>query len=199
MKIFDIIEGTRVNGPGLRLGIWFAGCNRACPGCFNLEAQDEKNSYEKTVKEILALLEKREMDYQGISISGGEPFLQEKELYELLREVKKIKKREKSKYDCLVFTGFTYEELVKREEYRKVLAYVDILVDGPFILEKKEENRCFLTGSANQRVLFLEDGNIKRDATEDFLIDKDKDFGSSEIFVSKDGKIKITGFDDISL
>ena len=70
MRIHSIVEGTKVNGPGYRLGIWVQGCRRNCPGCFNREACSVTGGREYPVQEILKFLHKQ--PYDGISVSGGE-------------------------------------------------------------------------------------------------------------------------------
>ena len=201
MKLFDIIEGSEVNGPGLRLVLWFSGCDRDCPGCFNKEAQDINNSKEYELSYILNLLQNPSQQYQGISISGGEPFYQWEALYNLLKAVKDLNEREGKNFDILVFTGYTYEELITDERFAKILNLIDILVDGPFIQELKEGNTCYLTGSSNQRVLYLKDGKISKNASNDFDISTkaQEERFSSELIIGKDGSIKLTGFDDIKL
>lgn len=178
MKINNIVEGTTVNGPGLRLGIWVQGCKRNCPGCFNADACKTTGGYEMSVDDILKLLDKNK--YDGISVSGGEPFYQSEQLEELL-------KKTKSKgYTTLVFTGYLFDEL---KNY-KALKYCDYLIDGPYIKEIK--SRCKFTGSGNQRVLKLKDGLIEEDITD--LIEN---IDQSEIIINPDGTLITTGFLDI--
>ena len=91
MKIHRIIEGTYVNGPGFRLGVWVQGCNRNCLGCFNKDACEATGGFYMSVMEILELLKNQK--YDGISISGGEPFNQKSELKELLNSLSTDKKK----------------------------------------------------------------------------------------------------------
>lgn len=176
MRIHQILEGTRVNGPGYRLGIWVQGCLRNCPGCFNRNACSTEGGRTCSVQAILQLLEKQ--TYDGISVSGGEPFYQEKELTVLLKGAKE------SGVNTLVFTGYTYEEIADSH----AVYYCDFLIDGPYIRELKSS--CAYTGSGNQRFLRLEKGKIMEDLT--------AQAGSglnNEIIISPEGTITITGFD----
>lgn len=180
MIINNIIEGTTVNGPGFRLGIWMQGCTRNCPGCFNKEACTQDGGYSISVNEILKLLKKQK--YEGISVSGGEPFYQEKELSELLMQTKKIG------LSTLVFTGFTYQELVNKNY--TALLYCDYLIDGPYL--EKIPSHCKYAGSGNQRFLKLKNGLIEEDLT-----DKTENTSDCEIIINQDGSITTTGFIDI--
>lgn len=175
MRIHSIVEGTRVNGPGYRLGIWVQGCRRNCPGCFNREACSVTGGREYPVQEILKFL--HEQPYDGISVSGGEPFEQEQELALLLKGAKE------SGVNTLVFTGYTYEEIAGSS----AVQYCDFLIDGPYIREI--ESTCLYTGSGNQRFLRLNKGMITEDLT-----DGAGNGAESEIIISPDGVITVTGF-----
>ena len=178
MKIHRIIEGTYVNGPGFRLGVWVQGCNRNCLGCFNKDACEATGGFYMSVMEILELL--KNQIYDGISISGGEPFNQKSELKVLLKEVKKMG------LGTLVFTGFTYEEICNTE----AIKYCDYLIDGPFI--KEIPPVCKYTGSGNQRFLKLKNGKIAEDLTLQY-----KGVNETEIIIQEDGSVLITGFSEI--
>lgn len=177
MRINNIIEGTNVNGPGERLCIWVQGCIRNCPGCFNLDACSLDGGKEVSVSELLLLLQKKE--YDGISVSGGEPFYQESELEMLLKGAKN------RGVNTLVFTGYTYEQL--KEKNSPSLFFCDYLIDGPYI--KDIPSNCKYTGSGNQRFLHLTKGLIDENLTENMVEEKE-----SEIFITKDGFVITTGF-----
>ena len=179
--VHDIIEGTRVNGPGYRFCIWLQGCDKNCDGCFNQEARPIKGGYILAVDEIIHRIENGK--YDGVSISGGEPLLQ-KNIYYLLTEIKKLS------MNILVFTGYTYEEILTDDEKRKNLLFIDYLVEGPYI--KSIPSSCFLTGSGNQRVLQLNNGVLVGDVTSKFSDSYEK----SEIIIDENGNIKITGFSE---
>lgn len=175
MIIHKIIEGTTINGPGFRLGIWVQGCKRNCPGCFNEEVCTANGGIQMTIEQIVTLLEKQ--NYDGIAISGGEPFDQEAELSLLLKEAKAKGK------STLVFTGYIYDQIHTTESIK----YCDYLIDGPFI--KDIPPVCKYTGSGNQRFLRLENGLIAEDLTLQYRGTDD-----SEIIISGDGTVIVTGF-----
>ena len=93
----------------------------------------------------------RQKDIEGVTVSGGEPFLQAAQLAETFSLLRKAR----PELDVIVFTGYLLRELVTREEARQLLSYVDVLVDGPFVQGKKTETG--LRGSSNQEIHFLTD------------------------------------------
>lgn len=180
MRIHEILEGTTVNGPGFRLCVWVQGCRRRCAGCFNKATWDMDGGYEMSVEQIAALFAKK--NYDGISVSGGEPFLQDRELCLLLQGAKN------AGLNTLVFTGFKYEELAALD--KAALKFCDYLVDGEYMKDVPSE--CKYTGSGNQRYLSLEDGKIKEDLT-----NKTENTSDVEIHIAENGEITITGFSEV--
>ena len=180
VRIHEILEGTTVNGPGFRLCVWVQGCERRCEGCFNKETWEKSGGKEISVEEIIAIFKKQK--YDGISISGGEPFLQDNELEKLLKSVKSLGK------NTFVFTGFKYEELI--EQKAKSLDFCDYIVDGAY--EKNNPRSCKYAGSGNQRYLHLENGKIKEDLT-----NKTEKTTDLEIHISENGQVVVTGFGEI--
>ena len=156
IKKFDIADGE-----GVRVSLFVSGCTNHCKNCFQPETWDFKygNPYtEETEQEILDAL--NSPNIQGLTLLGGEPFEPEnqRELVKLLRRVK----TELPAKDIWCYTGFVYDkDLV--EDGRKhcevtdeMLSYLDVLVDGPFIEEKKDIRLRF-RGSSNQRVLNMKE------------------------------------------
>ncbi len=179
MRVHQIIKESHVNGPGKRTVIWVQGCSILCPGCFNPETHSFNGGRELSAEEIL--LEMPE-DVRGITISGGEPFDQSEELSELL------KKAYERGVDTLVYTGYTYEKLVKKrkESILTALKYTDILIDGSF--EKENKKRIEWTGSSNQRVLYMEEGKVEIERTEHA-----ESVYYGEIEINEEGVITVTG------
>jgi len=141
------------NGPGFRLTLWVSGCQRKCPGCFNPEAQDPefgKPFDEEAKKKIFKELGEPTCD--GLSLLGGEPLSRcsdnRKQIIQLCKE---CKERFPNK-DIWCWSGFLFEEIFKDESMRPILDYIDVLVDGPFIQEKKDLATPF-RGSTNQRII----------------------------------------------
>lgn len=180
MRIYSYIEGTKVNGPGYRFCVWMQGCKRNCDGCFNIEACDMEGGYEIAVEELIGII--RRQKYDGVSVSGGEPFYQSFELEEFLRQARL------EGLNTLVYTGYTYEELLPDNE--AVLKFCDYIIDGPY--RKNIPSVCKYAGSGNQRFLKLIDGKIVENMTE-----MNSDDPDCELIINPDGTILSTGIFDI--
>lgn len=162
MKYAQIRKYDTSNWDGINTTIFFSGCKFNCPGCFNKDAQDFNYGldYDLDVENLFISYAKDEHSV-GVCILGGEPFQQDLDI--LLRLVKRIK--EEVNKPIHIWTGYIFEELIKDERKRKILNYIDTLVDGQFILAKKDLNLKF-RGSSNQRVInvqkSLKEGKIVR-------------------------------------
>ena len=154
LKKYDI-----ANGEGVRVTLFVSGCTNHCKGCFQKETWDFDfgQVYDKTVEdEILESLNKPYI--KGLTLLGGEPFEEEnqKVLTQLLRRVKE----ELPQKDIWAYTGFILDQdLLKygKRHYEvtdEMLSYIDVLVDGPFIEDKKDISLAF-RGSKNQRIIDL--------------------------------------------
>lgn len=146
IKTYDI-----ANGPGVRVSLFVSGCRLHCPNCFNKVAQDFSYGSlfsEETKNFIWNELNKTEV--KGLTILGGEPFEPEniKELEGFIIETK-----EKFPTKTIwMYSGYTFELLWNREDCKKVLENIDVLVDGPFKEELKNLSLAF-RGSSNQRII----------------------------------------------
>lgn len=141
---------TKVLGPGTRYVIWVQGCNRHCPGCINPEGQPvDKNGYWIDEEFLIAEI-KNTKGLRGITISGGEPFLQAKALSVILANIKQT-----TDLDVMIYTGYTLANLRSEEDkaVEEVLSYTDILVDGEYIEE--DNNNSMYRGSDNQNIYVL--------------------------------------------
>lgn len=154
IKKFDI-----ANGEGIRVTLFVSGCRNRCPGCFQPEtwAFDYGEPFTDEVKEeIFAALDKPSV--RGLTLLGGEPMEPENQRG-LLPLLKETKERFPNK-NIWLFTGNLYEELTGEagshpkclDITADLLSYVDILVDGRFIEEKKQLGLRF-RGSSNQRII----------------------------------------------
>ena len=157
MYLAEMITADDANGPGIRVSIFVSGCTNHCPGCFQPETWDFHYGvpYDKTMEErILKELEKPY--YAGLTILGGEPFEPENQ-EELVKLIRKVRKKFPDR-TIWMYTGFVYEfDLIPGgEKYTEVtdeiLDHIDVLVDGRFILEKKNLMLRF-RGSENQRII----------------------------------------------
>lgn len=145
------------NGPGVRVSLFVSGCTHRCPGCFNQEAWDFHYGQPFTKAEeeqIIAALAPGHI--KGLSLLGGEPFEPDNQraLLPLLRRVKELFPAK----DIWCYSGYTLDGELWRpsrarcESTDEMLSLIDILVDGPFVEEKKDLNLRF-RGSSNQRIL----------------------------------------------
>lgn len=145
----EIQNDSIVDGPGIRAVIWTQGCSHNCPGCHNPNTHSFNNGFLKETDELIEELETFEM-IDGITLSGGDPFFQIKELLPIVKYAKK------RKLNVWAYTGFTFEELLKmmkiKKDLKEFLNNIDVLVDGKFELENKSLELNF-RGSTNQRII----------------------------------------------
>ena len=140
------------NGPGVRVSLFVSGCRNHCRGCFNPETWDFSYGEpftKETEDEIIKAL--RPSWIQGLSILGGEPTEEENEAA-LIPFLKRVREELPDK-DIWLYSGYTWEMLQNEE----ILKLVDVLVDGPFLLEQKDAGLAF-RGSRNQRIIHLREG-----------------------------------------
>ena len=154
MNFADIKRVDVANGPGIRVSLFVSGCTHRCEGCFNEEAWDFNYGApfgQEQVDEILSLMDKSYI--RGFSLLGGEPFdpANQQTVLELVRTV-----RERfPEKDVWCYTGYLFEELAAGRVgscSRELLEQLDVLVDGPFVLEQKDLSIRF-RGSRNQRII----------------------------------------------
>lgn len=147
IRLFDVCRnGTHTLGPGLRYTIWVQGCLRHCKGCITPESQPLTNGIEIDTYSLAAdILEHHAID--GITISGGEPFLQAIELSNLLNYVL----QKKPELTVIVYTGYKLEELSNITGANELLSQIDILIDGEYIDELNDGKG--IRGSSNQRII----------------------------------------------
>lgn len=148
MNFAQIRKYDVANGPGIRTTIFVTGCTHKCHNCFNEEYQDFDFGDPWTQKETDEVIKDLKLDeVKGLTILGGEPFQNEVDLLEVLRDIKKEVQK-----DIWIFSGYTYEEILKDEDKKKLLEECDILVDGRFVEALKDLNLRF-RGSSNQRII----------------------------------------------
>lgn len=149
IRIAGIVRESIVDGPGLRFSIFAQGCPHRCRGCHNESTHDFNGGYDCGLDRILEEIDKNPL-LSGVTFTGGEPFCQPEEFYQLAQ---KIKARG---LDLVAYSGYTFEELKdmskKNEFIGKLLEIIDYLVDGPFILEERDLTLQF-RGSRNQRFI----------------------------------------------
>lgn len=159
---YSVIKNCDIaNGPGVRVTLFVSGCTHHCEGCFNEETWDFQYGEPFTEDTAERILEMLGPDYiEGLTLLGGEPLEpgNREALLPLLRAVKE--KYPKKNIWC--YSGYLYEKdilerfCVQWEPMREFLSYLDVLVDGEFILARKDISLQF-RGSANQRIIDVQE------------------------------------------
>ncbi len=177
MKYATIKKNDVANGPGIRVSIFVSGCNHHCPGCFNKEAWDFDYGNEFTDDTILEIIDAMNHDYiSGLSLLGGEPFEHVNQVG-LLKLVKRVKEVYPDK-DIWAYSGYLFDrDIVERQalafpETKELLSYIDVIVDGKFIEEKKNPNLYF-RGSSNQRVIDVRE-SLEFGEVSEIILEKEK-------------------------
>jgi anaerobic ribonucleoside-triphosphate reductase activating protein len=144
LNIHMIQPRTDKLGPFQRFVFWVNNCDKTCPGCLVPTSLYIKNNVliDDIAKQIL-----EQNDIEGITISGGEPFLQAIGIVELIKKV-----RQKRDIGVIVYTGYVMAELVK-PHHIEFLKHIDLIIDGRYVQEL--DDGLSLRGSSNQRVIPL--------------------------------------------
>ena len=145
IRICGIENDSIVDGPGIRLTVFAQGCVHNCKDCHNPQSHDINGGYLISAEEILNKIKSNPL-LDGVTFSGGEPFLQPEAFYFLAKEIHKLG------LDIIAYTGYTYEELLSDEKMSLLLFECDLIVDGRFEADKKSVDLQF-KGSSNQRVI----------------------------------------------
>ena len=149
LRIAGIMRESIVDGPGIRFAIFCQGCPHNCPDCHNPETHDFEGGMDVTIDRLLKEIDKNKL-LKGVTFSGGEPTCQAEGFAALGEEVKK------RGLTITLFSGYTYEQLMERSKSEQALSRLleltDLLIDGPFVKEKKDLTLAF-RGSSNQRLI----------------------------------------------
>ena len=147
MNIQGVEKCTLTNGDGIRCILWVSGCDHHCRNCQNPDTWDPNGGHPITVSDIWAIIERCSKDYcDGLTLSGGDPMFigNRDEIFALCKIFRRVFGDTKTIW---MYTGYTFSE-IKRDP---VLDYVDVIVDGKYIEEKRNINRQWC-GSENQRI-----------------------------------------------
>jgi anaerobic ribonucleoside-triphosphate reductase activating protein len=151
MNYHDIKHSNMVNGDWLRTVIWVSGCSHRCSGCFNTQTHCPASGtvFDDNAKnELFKYLNTDWCD--GVTFSGGDPLF-ETNVSTILDLCKEIKTKYPTKTIWL-YTGYTWEAIIHDINRSKILKYIDILVDGPFI-ESLADKKLKWVGSSNQNII----------------------------------------------
>ena len=163
IRDFDV-----ANGPGVRVSLFVSGCSHKCEGCFQPETWNPKYGDLFLDKDLDRIIQSLKPDYiDGITILGGDPLM----IYNI-EKVEQIITMIRNKYGrrktIWLYTGFTLDDIISDINFiyneglmpppmdinitKSILSNIDYLVDGPFILDKKDMRLQF-RGSSNQRLI----------------------------------------------
>lgn len=149
LRLADIVTESVVDGKGIRMTVFVQGCKHACKGCHNPTTWALDGGEEKPLKFVTDLAEKNPL-LDGLTFSGGEPFLQPAPLYELALWC------HAHNLNVWCYSGYTLEQLGHMgetdEDVKNLLGEVDVLVDGEFVESLKDLTLAF-RGSSNQRII----------------------------------------------
>lgn len=149
IRLSGIAYESLVNGPGMRRVFFSQGCKHNCKGCFNPDTHDFNGGEEKDMDELIQDVLGNPM-IKGITFSGGDPFERAEEFSYMAKEFKKSNK------NIWCYTGYTFEYIIEnlesRNGWKELISNIDVLVDGKFDEDKKEDGLKF-RGSSNQRII----------------------------------------------
>lgn len=183
IRVGRVVPKTRAEGPGLRFAVWVQGCRLRCPGCYARALWDESGGTETDEDALLEELRKVADEVEGVTLLGGEPFLQAGALARFAGAAREMG------LSVLTFTGYWYEDLLRGgdREALALLAATDLLIDGPYLQEQRDFSRP-LVGSRNQRFRFL---------TERYSpADLERCRNRVEVRLGKDGVLRVNGMGD---
>jgi len=154
LSVAQVVPCTDAEGPGRRYALWFQGCPFRCPGCCNTEMLPFEGGAARPIADLVAEVRsaRDEDEIEGITLLGGEPLAHAAGAAALAQGARVLG------LSVMVFTGYTLEEArgLPDPAVAELLAYTDILVDGPYIRELPDTRRRWI-GSTNQRLHFLTD------------------------------------------
>lgn len=157
MNYITIYKSSLSDGEGWRVVLFVSGCDHKCPGCHNPQSWDKnagKPFTEETKEYLFNAVNNSEID--GLTLSGGDP-LYSANIKDVTALCKEFKERFPNK-DIWLYTGSVYDDKLAQLE---VMQYIDYLVDGPFILEKRDTSQRF-RGSTNQRIINIKKRRLKQ-------------------------------------
>jgi len=144
LRVLKIVEGTSVDGPGLRTSIYLAGCTHQCPGCHNPQSWDPLGGRPMTLTQLLEVIAENEAP---VTLSGGDPLMHAHAVGRLIAAIK-----DQLHLNVWCYTGYSWEEIVASPTLLQAIARADVVVEGPFVLAERDTKLHF-RGSRNQRLI----------------------------------------------
>jgi len=147
IRLAGIVNDSITDGPGLRFVLFTQGCLHHCPGCHNPQTWDVEGGQGDTAAAIYEQIRANPL-LDGVTFSGGEPFLQAEALLPLARMIRA------GGYELAIYSGYTLEELLQLPDpaVGELLKQANILIDGPYVQAERSLSLSF-RGSKNQRIL----------------------------------------------
>jgi anaerobic ribonucleoside-triphosphate reductase activating protein len=147
LNLSGIVKESIVDGPGIRYVLFTQGCPHKCEGCHNPQTHNYNCGNLTPIDEIINDISKNPL-LKGVTISGGEPFMQANQISKL------ISRLDRNKLDIIVYTGYEFEALINTSNeyngFESLLSSSDVLIDGKFDINLKSDILPF-RGSTNQR------------------------------------------------
>lgn len=178
IRINSYIPITDVEGVGTRFAIWVQGCSIHCKGCANSHMWNKEGGTLYNTDDLINLIKSYKNRVEGVTFLGGEPLEQIEAVTEISKAVQEIG------LSVIVFTGYEYSAFKDNKDFKELIKYVDILIDGRYEQDKADYSRAWV-GSSNQKYYFLSDRYDKSVITEY----KNK----IEVRISPDNKVVMTG------
>ena len=147
MRISSTMHDSIVDGPGLRYVVFTQGCPHQCPGCHNPDTHDPQGGRETPPEDIIRDMLRNPLT-DGLTLTGGEPFMQAEDCAKIARAAKE------AGLNVWCYSGWTLEQLQNMPQAQILLQELDVLVDGPY-LEAQRSLTLQWRGSKNQRVIPL--------------------------------------------
>ncbi|MBR1925938.1 MAG: anaerobic ribonucleoside-triphosphate reductase activating protein [Clostridia bacterium] len=145
IRVAGFVNDSITDGPGIRFTLFTQGCPRRCPECHNPQTQPLEGGKIYDSEEIFKKIKQNPL-LDGVTFSGGEPMIQAESLLPLAKQIKSCG------LNLFCYTGYVFEELKNVKFSDELLKYVDVLIDGPYIKEKRDYTLKF-KGSTNQRII----------------------------------------------
>lgn len=149
VRLSGIIYESLTNGPGMRRVLFAQGCKHDCKECFNPHTHDFEGGQVFQIKELVDDVNKNPL-IKGVTFSGGDPLEQGESFAKIAKELKNLNK------NIWCYTGYTFEYILenknKRAGWNELLNNIDVIVDGKFDIDKKDEKLKY-RGSSNQRII----------------------------------------------